>query len=156
MRKNIIGERTREIVEGEWLNLERIARVEMTSEDPTHPVESALQQDGGLGWRAGNPGKQFLRLLFDQPQRIQRLYLLIHEEELPRTQEFVLRWSRDYGQSYLEIIRQQFNFSPPGTISEREEYNLDLQGVTGLELEIVPDIGGSSRARASVARLRLA
>ena len=67
----------------------------------------------------------------------------------------VLRWSPDGGQSYREIVRQQYNFSPPGVTREFEDYAVDLAGVTALELRIVPDIGGGD-ARASVAQLRIA
>ena len=38
---------------------------------------------------------------------------VFQEDEQERTQEFVLRWSPDGGQSYREIVRQQYNFSPP-------------------------------------------
>jgi hypothetical protein len=80
---------------------------------------------------------------------------VFYEAELERTQEFVLRWSPDDGQSYREILRQQYNFSPPGAAREVEDYDIDLEGVTALELRIVPDISGGS-ARASLAQLRLA
>jgi hypothetical protein len=93
--------------------------------------------------------------VFDQPQRIKRLHLEFHEDDLDRTQQFVLRWSSDGGRSYREIVRQQYNFSPPTTTSEREDYPVDLDGVTTLELSIVPDISGGP-ARASLAQLRLA
>jgi hypothetical protein len=93
--------------------------------------------------------------VFDQPQRIERLHLEFHEDQLERTQEFVLRWSSNGGQSYREIVRQQYNFSPPGTTREREDYPVNLDGVTNLELSIVPDISGGP-ARASLAQLRLA
>ena len=96
-----------------------------------------------------------MRLVFDRPQRVKRLHLEFHEDELERTQQFVLRWSPDGGQSYREIVRQQYNFSPPATTSEREDYAVDLDGVTALELNIVPDISGGP-ARASLAQLRLA
>jgi hypothetical protein len=48
-----------------------------------------------------------------------------------------------------------YNFSPPGTTQEFEDYTLDLTGVSAFELRIVPDISGGE-ARASVNRLRLA
>ena len=95
-----------------------------------------------------------MRLVFDQPQNIKRVHLEFHEDELERTQQFVLRWSSNGGESYREIVRQQYNFSPPGTTSEREDYAVDLDGVTILELSIVPDISGGP-ARASLAQLRL-
>jgi hypothetical protein len=41
-----------------------------------------------------------------------------------------------------EVVGQQFTFTPPGTIVEREEYSTNLDGVTRLELAIVPAIDG--------------
>src|SRR5512147_2430513 len=113
MRKRVIGHGPREVssVEPVWLDLERLAQIEITSEDVDHPLESALIPGTGLGWRAAQPGKQTIRLLFDEPLRLQRLRLVFHEGELERTQEFFLRWSSDGGQSYREIVRQQYNFS---------------------------------------------
>ncbi len=156
MRKTILPQEPRSEVDSDqdWLDLGNLAQVEISSEDPLHPIESALQHGGGPGWRAAEPGRQVVRLLFDQPQSIERIFLLVHERELARTQEFVLRWSRDHGRTYREIVRQQYNFNPPGTVSEQEDYTVELSGVTGLELSITPDIGGSG-ALASLARLRL-
>jgi hypothetical protein len=95
------------------------------------------------------------QLLFDKPQRIKVIELHFTEIERVRTQEYVLRWSGDAGLSYQEIVRQQYNFSPPGTVHEREIYTVDLNEVITLELGIVPDISGGS-ACASLAQLRLA
>lgn len=56
--------------------------------------------------------------------------------------------------SVQEIVRQQWNFSPPQSAREVEEYQVGLSGVTVLELVINPD--GSGRvARASLKNLRL-
>jgi hypothetical protein len=157
MRKYIIGHGPREVsaTEQGWLDLELLAQVEITSEDIDYPIESALIPGTGLGWRAEQPGEQTIRLLFDEPQSLRRIHLIFHEGEQDRTQEFVLRWSPDGGQSYREILRQQFNFSPPGATREVEDYEIDLDGVTALELKIVPNISGGS-ARASLAQLRIA
>ena len=156
MRKVIIGHDHRSAtMEKGWLSLEDLARVEVTSEDPAHPIESALQPNGGTGWRAADPGPQVIRLVFDHPTPIHRIMLTVEEEERPRTQEFVLRWSHDDGASYHDLVRQQYNFSPPGTMTEQEEFTVNLAGATALELEINPDIN-NSRAKASLARLRLA
>jgi hypothetical protein len=65
-----------------------------------------------------------------------------------------LRWSPDGGRSFREIVRQQWNFSPPQTIREVEEYQVDLSGVTVFELVIVPNISRGA-ARASLQSLRL-
>ncbi len=137
-----------------WLDLEPLATVEITSEDPEHPVEEALLQGGGSGWRASEPGPQTLRLVFDAPQRLRRIRVEFVELTNERTQEFVLRWSPDAGRTFQEIVRQQWNFSPNGATREVEDYEVDLTGVTALELRIQPDIRSGS-AIASLARLRL-
>jgi len=141
--------------DSEWLDVERLAEVELTSEDAAHPIEAALIPDARSGWRASEPGEQTIRLLFDQPQRIKRIRLLFHEDQQARTQEFVLRSSSDGGRRYQQIVRQQYNFSPPHVTREVEEYAVDLDGVTTLELSILPDISGRE-ARASVTQLRIA
>ena len=128
--------------------------VEVTSEDGTYPIESALLTGGGRGWRAAGPGPQTIRLLFDKPQKLQRIHLDFKEAEVARMQEFVLRWSPDNGKSYREIVRQQWNFSLPGSVRETEDYAVELSAVTVLELIIVPDMNGGT-ARASLASLRL-
>jgi len=156
MRKRIIGPGPREVAAAEpgWLDLERLAQVEITSEDADYRIESALIPGGGSGWRAAQPGEQTIRLRFDEPLRLKRIHLMFLEGERERTQEFVLRWSSDGGQSYREIVRQQYNFSPPEAAREVEDYDVDLDGVTALELRIVPDISSGS-ARASLAQLRV-
>jgi hypothetical protein len=158
MRKEIIQQESREAsaaVDDDWLDLEQMARVELTSEDPGHPIEAALTAGAGSGWRAAQAGRHTIRLLFDRPQRIRRIQLAFQEPERQRTQEFVLCWSPDAATACREIVRQQYNFSPPGVDHELEDYAVDLDGVTRLELSIVPDISGGD-ARASLARLRLA
>jgi hypothetical protein len=157
MRKRIIGRCPREVAAAEpgWLDLDRLAQVEITSEDADYPIESALIPGTSLGWRAAQPGEQTIRLLFDEPRSFRRIHLMFHEGEQERTQEFVLRWSPDGGQSYREVVRQQYNFSPPGATREVEDYEINLDGVTVLELKIVPDISGG-RAHASLAQLRVA
>jgi hypothetical protein len=66
-----------------------------------------------------------------------------------------LRWSPDGGQSFREIVRQQWNFSPQGATSETEDHHVELPAVTVLELIIIPDTSGEN-AFASLAQLRLA
>jgi hypothetical protein len=111
--------------------------------------------NAGSGWRAQQPGEQTIRLLFDKPHRISRIQLLFQEDERERTQEFVLRWSPDGGASCREVVRQQFNFSPPGITRELEDYVVDLDGLMMLELSIIPDISGGG-TRAALTQLRLA
>jgi hypothetical protein len=138
-----------------WLDLEKLAEVEITSEEPHHRVESALLPGGKRGWRAAEPGAQMIRLIFNEPRQLRRIRLHFIEKDEKRTQEVVLKWSPDGGGSYREIVRQQWNFSPEGATEEIEDYRVELSGVTVLELDILPDIGGGA-ARASLASMRLA
>ena len=155
MRKRILDPTTQDHSADEpgWLDIEREAEVELTSEDPSHPVESALRP-GGAGWRAAEAGVQTIRLRFAEPQRVERIRLVFEEREAERTQEFLLRWSDDGGRSYREIVRQQYSFSPSGAVREVEDYAVELEGATAIELRIVPDVSGGG-ARASLSEWRL-
>ena len=157
MRKRIINQASQHVgsVDQRWLDLQTLAQVELTSEDPAYPIESALGPGTGPGWRAAQAGPQTIRLLFDEPQHISRLHLVFQEHDHERTQQFVLRWSSDGGQSYREIVRQQYNFSPPGTTSEVEDLTVEIVGLTTLELNITPDISRGPCC-ASLAQLLLA
>jgi hypothetical protein len=137
-----------------WLELDHASVVEITSEDKDYPIEAALVAGETRGWRAADSGTQTIRLVFDEPQRIKRVALVFEETGTERTHEFVLRWSADGGHSFREIVRQQWNFSPPNTTREIEEYSVQLSGVTVLELVIVPDVS-RGKARASLKSLRV-
>jgi hypothetical protein len=156
MRKRISPQPQREspLANTSWLDLEAVARVEVTSEDAAHPIESALLTVGATGWRAESPGEQTVRLLFEAPQRLRRIRLLFREKKEARTQEFVLRWSPTAESSWRDVVRQQYHFSPSGTTEEIEEYQVELEDVAGLELTIIPNLSGGSYA--SLAQLRLA
>jgi len=156
MRKRIISQSQRERLSANtrWLDLEALARVEVTSEDAAHPIESALLTIGAIGWRAESPGEQTVRLLFEAPQRLRHIRLLFREEKEPRTQEFVLRWSPTTERSWRDVVRQQYHFSPSGATEEIEEYQVELEDVAALELTIIPNVSGGSYA--SLAQLRLA
>jgi hypothetical protein len=157
VRKRIIGTNTPGHAEAgeDWLPLEQVAAVEVTSEESSHPIEDALLGGSEAGWRAALPGEQTVRLVFDNSQQLGRVRLLFVEREVERSQEFVLRWSPDGGRTFREVVRQQWNFSPHGSTREAEDYRVELSGVTQLELKIVPDRSGGD-ARASLAQLRLA
>jgi len=137
-----------------WLDRERLATLEVTSEDKDFPIESSLLMEPRQGWRAAQAGIQTIRLVFDEPQELKRISLVFEEEEMTRTQEFVLRAFAHAGGPFREIVRQQWNFSAPTSTREIEEYSLALSNVALLELIIVPDISGGS-ARASLKSLRL-
>lgn len=90
-----------------WLDVNQAASVEVSSEDENYPIEAALLGDEKRGWRAAEPGSQTIRLIFDSPQRLRRIWLAFQDSEVSRTQEFVLRWSSRVGQPFREIVRQQ-------------------------------------------------
>jgi len=157
MRKTIVTPAQKETAtaDQDWLNVEGLAEVEITSEDAAHPIESALVPGSASGWRAAGPGKQTIRLVFGNPQRLRQIRLQFEETRTERTQEYDLRWSADGGKSFREIVRQQWNFSPQGATSQTEDHRVELSGVTVLELNIIPDTSGGN-ALASLAQLRLA
>ena len=157
MRKEVIAPEIDrvEAEAGEWLDVESLARVELTSEDGAYPIESALAPGSGPGWRAAAPGEQLVRIVFDEPQTISRIGLLFEETSQERTQEFVLRWSPERSGPAYDVVRQQWTFHPPDGSREVEDYRVELRGVRVLELAIVPDIGGRP-AHASLRKLRIA
>ena len=139
----------------DWLNLDGLAEVEITSEDPAHPIEAALTPGRELGWRAAAPGEQTIRLLFAQPQPLRRIWLRFEDAGTERTQQYTLRWSPDGGHSFREIVRQQWNFSASTASVETEDHHVELAAVTVIELSIIPNLGGGG-AVASLAQMRLA
>lgn len=156
MRKTVIGsavKREEHDVQAAWLDLTEQARVEVTSEDKDHPIESALGE--GSGWRAATPGKQLIRIVFDRARPVKRIALRFEETGPARTQEFSLRWSSSTSEPLLEIVRQQWNFDSSGSTTESEDYRVTLQDVSVLELNINPDIS-STAAYASLASWRVA
>ena len=97
----------------EWLDLEQVAQVEVTSEDPAYPIEAALVPGVDSGWRAAQPGEQTIRLVFDRPQRVSRMWLLFIEPDTLRTHEFVFRCqltatvANRSGDGVQQLFRQQ-------------------------------------------------
>jgi hypothetical protein len=130
---------------GPWLDLESLATFEISSEDAEYPIEGALRDDE-KSWRAAEGGKQTIRINFDSPQIVSRIALRFEENNVARTQQFILLWRSFRESNWREIVRQQFNFGPPHTTTEREEYNVSLNDVITIELKIVPDINGKGRA----------
>ena len=156
MRKKIISSsdhRQETLIEDNWLNIEKIAEVEITSENEHYPIESALIQGSSSGWVAGEEGIQIIRIVFNKPQNIQRVKLKFSELSIERTQEYALNWYAESGESH-EIVRQQWNFCPNGSAIEVENYHVNLANVSVLELIINPNI--SSSGIASLEELRVA
>lgn len=145
MRKEIIGHKTAagKSHDDDWLDLETIALVQLTSEDPALPIENALSlnpEHNEAGWRAGSSGPQTITLGFDTPLHIRRIFLHFIVRETERSQEFMLRYS-SAKETDREIVRQQWTFSPTGSCQEIEDYAVDLESMTKLELVIDPDRG---------------
>jgi hypothetical protein len=139
------------------LDIAALATAFITSETTEHPIEQAFdgrRGPGGSRWVAATPGEQTLILAFDAPQRIHRVALEVEETEMDRTQELQLAVSGDGGQTYRELLRQEYTFSVPGTTFEREDWALDGAAVTHLRLWIKPDKSGRP-CRASVTSLAL-
>jgi hypothetical protein len=131
-------------VEGS-IRVEDVAVVEVTSEQPHHPIDNAFDSSrgpGGTRWIADEPGTQFVTLVFDRPQTIRQIGIEVEETQESRTQELAVSASPDGGRSYQELIRQEFHFSPPGTTLERERWSVSAGAITHLRLEIKPDKGG--------------
>ena len=157
MQKRILVEHSSDTIQSSanWLDLEDIADVEVTSENPDYPIESALLSGRTQGWRAAGPGTQIIRLLFKQPKKIHCVCLEFVETECQRTQEYVLRVSQDNGEGFEEIVRQQWSFSPEGSTSETELHRIEKENVTHIELIITPDIQ-HQQAVATLERLQIA
>ena len=137
------------------MDLAEIATVEVTSEDPGFPVESVFSAIAGPGWRASQKGEQQIRLIFDQALAVHRIQLHFLEPARDRLQEFTVRWLAEDGGQPKEIVRQQWNFSPAGSTSEFEDYEVNLEGVSALELVVKPDLT-NNEALASLAAWRVA
>jgi hypothetical protein len=146
LRKHILKERPAgSMTRPGEKDIAALATVLVTAEAADHPIDNAFDSQrgpGGSRWVAGEPGEQTLILAFDTPQTIHAISLEIEELEVSRTQELSLAVSRDGGRTYQELLRQEYNFSPPGTTFEREEWSVTAEGVTHLQLVIKPDKGG--------------
>jgi hypothetical protein len=131
----------------EEISIADTATVLVTSERADYPIDhicDGQRGPGGTRWIAGQPGDQTVVLAFDAPCPIRAVSLEIEEREVSRTQEVTLATSRDGGQTYREVLRQEYHFSPPGTTFEREEWRLPADdSITNLRLWIRPDKGGS-------------
>lgn len=146
LRKQIIERHsTAQILSSGEIDIAAVATVLVTSESPDHPVDHAFDGRRGLGasrWIAAQAGEQELILAFDTPQTIRRVGLEVEGPEVARTQDLHLSTSCDGGQTYRELLRQEYNFSPPDTTFEREQWAVKAEGVTHLRFVIRPDKGG--------------
>jgi hypothetical protein len=139
------------------MHIPALATVLVTSEAAEHPVDCLFDGHdgpGGTRWVAAVDGEQVLILAFDTPQIIQEVGLETEESQASRTQVLTLSLSQDGGRTYREILRQEFNFSPPGTTFERERWIVPAAMVSHLRVTIRPDKGGKL-GRASLTSLTI-
>ena len=121
-----------------------VAAVEVTSEAEGHPLAYVFDESRGPGasqWIAAQPGDQTLIIAFHHPQTIRRVTLEIEEPDTARTQDIQLCMSSDGGQTYRELRRQEFTFSPDGTTWECEDWAVTEFNVTHVKVVIKPDKG---------------
>jgi len=148
LRKQILS--ARQTMSGRGVaekDITAMATVLVSSEDPRHPIDYAFDGQRGPGasrWIAAQSGEQALILAFDTPQTIRKILVEVEEPEISRTQEMAVSISQDGGQTYRELMRQEYNFSPPGTTLEHEEWSIKADAVSHLQLRIKPDKGGKT------------
>ena len=106
------------------------ATIAYSSENPAHPVEHLLDGRSGPGatrWISARPDTiEHIVVEFDQPQTISRLVYEVEEAERERTQEVRVEVSEDEGQTYRQILVQEYTFSPRGATYQREEQHFNL------------------------------
>ena len=105
------------------LPLISLAEVQASSEAEGHPILLAFDEGTGPGatyWKAGDPGEQTITVTFREPCTLVQVTMEVEEREVARTQEVQLSLSTDGGQTYRELVRQEFNFSPDGATWEKE------------------------------------
>ena len=131
-----------------WLDLDAFADVKI--------VAAGRDVDRTLGaWSADCPGEQMIEIRFHHPTSVSRVRVVSSEFEQSRTQEITVWASLHRGQQHREVLRQQFRFSPHGATEEVGEYALRLDGVSVIQLRIVPSIDGQP-AVARVTEFRVA
>jgi len=151
LRKHIISNAsqataTETALTPDGMHVPALATVLVTSESPDHPVDYLFDGHdgpGGTRWIASADGEQTLIVAFDTPQTIREVALETEEPSASRTQVLTLSLSQDGGQTYREVLRQEFNFSPPGTTFERERWSVPAARVTHLRVAIQPHKGGA-------------
>ena len=157
MRKRITpsaGEATSPSGE-DWLDLEDVAEVEITSEDPAYPVESALIPAEPQAGGPQSPASRRSGCALPNRNRCTGSGWSSSSQMLSAPRSSCCAGPRMGGRTMHEVVRQHWNFSPQGSTQQTEDHPVELSGVTILELSIDPDIGGG-RAHASLGELRIA
>jgi hypothetical protein len=156
MRKRLVAE-TEEQQRGGEIDCIAGATVTYTSEEPGHPIEaifSGVRGPSGTRWRSArqNVTEQIV-LEFDQPHRLSRVEYEVEECQRERTQKVILEASEDGGQTYRQLLVQDYTFSPGGATFQREQVRVDVPQATHFRLTLVPNQNGSGPASLSSLRL---
>ena len=106
-------------------------------------------------WSSDCPGEQMIEIRFRHPTTVSRLRLVSYEAERSCTQTLAIWASSRRGERHREVVRQQFEFSPSGATERIEEYALQLEDVSVLQVRIVPRTDGQ-RAVARLSELQVA
>jgi hypothetical protein len=157
LRKHILKDHAVPVPGPVGIDIAEAATVAVSSEDAEHPIDNAFdgrRGPGGSRWIAGEVGDQTLILAFDTPQTLRHIILEIEEQEVTRQQQVEVSVSNDGERTYRVLRRQEYNFSPPGTTFEREEWVVREDEVTHLRVQVLPDKGGRP-CRASITSLVL-
>ena len=131
-----------------WLDLDVLA-------DVTILVGGQRVARSLRAWCADCPGEQMIEIRFRHPTTVSRLRVVSWAPEQSRTQEMAVWASSHRGERHREVLRQQFTFSPAGATQNVEEYALQLEDVSALQVRIVPSVDGQ-RAVARVTELHVA
>ena len=121
-----------------WLDLVRCATFEVTSEEAAHPLENALTPDSGK-WIASTPASKS----FGSHSMKRRTFRgsFYCSKRLPLLEARSCSCLAAGGTStWQEGVR--FNFSPPNTTQERENFTVWLERVATLELRSGKKRGG--------------
>jgi hypothetical protein len=139
------------------IDIAQSATVLYSSEQPSDPVEHLFDGRSGPGaprWLSARPDTtEQILIEFDRPQAISRLQYEVEEAQRERTQEVRVEISEDGGQTYRQILVQEYNFSPHGATYEREDQRFERRQASHLRLTIVPNKNGSGTATLTTLRL---
>ena len=91
IRKKVIDKKERP--EEGWLDLSQCAAFEVTSEDSGSPLENTLSPDEKK-WIAATPGEQTIRITFDEPQNISKIFLLLRKLRMHGVKSLSYRGNR--------------------------------------------------------------
>jgi hypothetical protein len=118
-----------------WLELDAVADVTIVAGG-----RRAARVD--RRWSTDSAGEQTIEIRFRQPTRVRRLRVVSSELQQRRTQEMTIWASLHRGERHHEVLRQQFTFSPNGATQHAEEYAVQLDDVSIIQLRIVPSVDG--------------